>query len=539
MAFDLKMEVYTPTLELVGMLNEWKSVIWEEKAFTAGSFSLDSIISAETRELLVKENIIWIEGESAGIIEHIEQKADDTGPYITVEGRMLTGILDRRILWGMYNLSGTPAAIMHRLVDDCAINPTRGNVEARKIHGLVSRETPTGGASIQVQMTGDTLLERLETLGRTYGVAFGVAFNAAVPRMEFWTRYGVDRSVNQKDNDPVFYSTELDDVLASEYTYDSSRYRNVALVAGEGEGDERKMIVVEENMPAAPLPPTPPGPDEPDEPVTKYAITATVDPSGSGKVTGAGQYEENATVNLTATANDGYNFTDWKEDGETIHNEPEYSFTAERNRDLVAAFAEIPSGRLPAGYTEVEYIQSDGTQYIDTGRKPTSTTVIKLDVEILDSKNSTLLNSSYSPASGTSYYLSLNNTAGSIKIFTGSLQKGGTANYLTLSSNAVGKRTNITIDYPGKKASIEYGSTVTLSNVSTSENMSTINLLASTGGASVPSAKLYSFFIDDSEGKMELIPCTNPDGKAGLYDLAGKKFYSNAGSGSFAAGPAV
>ena len=34
---DLKMEVYTPSLELVGLLEIQRSVIWEEKAFSAGS----------------------------------------------------------------------------------------------------------------------------------------------------------------------------------------------------------------------------------------------------------------------------------------------------------------------------------------------------------------------------------------------------------------------------------------------------------------------------------------------------------------------
>ena len=48
-------------------------------------------------------------------------------------------------------------------------------------------------------------------------MAFGVRFNPEVPRMEFWARYGVDRSTGQTVNEPVFYSTELDDVLTSDY----------------------------------------------------------------------------------------------------------------------------------------------------------------------------------------------------------------------------------------------------------------------------------------------------------------------------------
>lgn len=35
------------------------------------------------------------------------------------------------------------------------------------------------------------------------------------------------------------------------------------------------------------------------------------------------------------------------------------------------------------------------------------------------------------------------------------------------------------------------------------------------------------------------IPCKNAGGAVGLYDLIGQKFYGNAGSGSFTAGPVV
>ena len=62
------------------------------------------------------------------------------------------------------------------------------------------------------------------------------------PQMEFWARPGVDRSVHQSVLEPFFYSTELDDVLSSQYSYDSGNYRNIALVAGEGEGDGRVLV---------------------------------------------------------------------------------------------------------------------------------------------------------------------------------------------------------------------------------------------------------------------------------------------------------
>lgn len=245
--YELKMAVYTPGLELIGLLETYQSLIFQEQAFAAGSFTVACPVTDEIRWLLVKENIIWFQGDTAGIIEYIYERRDDAGPYITGKGRLLTGILDRRILWGRYDMSGTPASIMHRLVDSCAVNPTD---PARAIPRLtVERLAGDTGPSIRKQKTGGSLLETLTELGEAYNVAFGVRFDPGGPGMVFWTRAGLDRTMEQSGNSPVFFSTELDDVLQSEYTYDSSDYRNVTLVAGEGEGDDRVMVTVNGDMP--------------------------------------------------------------------------------------------------------------------------------------------------------------------------------------------------------------------------------------------------------------------------------------------------
>ena len=44
-------------------------------------------------------------------------------------------------------------------------------------------------------------------------------------------------------------------------------------------------------------------------------------------------------------------------------------------------------GNLPEGYTAVEYIQSSGTQYIDTGRKLTQDSDITIDFRIVGEIN--------------------------------------------------------------------------------------------------------------------------------------------------------
>lgn len=53
-------------------------------------------------------------------------------------------------------------------------------------------------------------------------------------------------------------------------------------------------------------------------------------------------------------------------------------------------------------------------------------------------------------------------------------------------------------------------------------------------------ATIYSCQIYDNGTLVrDYVPCINPSGEVGLYDLVGGKFYGNAGSGVFVTGPEV
>ena len=52
-------------------------------------------------------------------------------------------------------------------------------------------------------------------------------------------------------------------------------------------------------------------------------------------------------------------------------------------------------------------------------------------------------------------------------------------------------------------------------------------------------ALYYCRIYDGNTIIRDYIPCKNAGGAVGLYDLIGQKFYGNAGTGSFTAGPVV
>ena len=72
---------------------------------------------------------------------------------------------------------------------------------------------------------------------------------------------------------------------------------------------------------------------------TQYTITASANPTEGGTVSGGGTYNDGTTCTVTATANMGYTFVNWTENGTQVSTEANYTFTVSGDRNLVANFA--------------------------------------------------------------------------------------------------------------------------------------------------------------------------------------------------------
>lgn len=80
-----------------------------------------------------------------------------------------------------------------------------------------------------------------------------------------------------------------------------------------------------------------------------FNIGATTIPMEGGEVSGTGIYSAGAECTLTATANEGYIFINWTENGEVVSSDAEYTFTVTSNRNLVANFMDSSHYWIPNG----------------------------------------------------------------------------------------------------------------------------------------------------------------------------------------------
>ncbi len=85
-----------------------------------------------------------------------------------------------------------------------------------------------------------------------------------------------------------------------------------------------------------------------------YVISVYANPTNGGNVTGNGNYTYEQSCTVTATANNGYTFTNWTENGEVVSAQENYTFAVTRGRILHANFTaqpQVPTGAINGKFT--------------------------------------------------------------------------------------------------------------------------------------------------------------------------------------------
>lgn len=181
--------------------------------------------------------------------------------------------------------------------------------------------------------------------------------------------------------------------------------------------------------------------------------------------------------------------------------------------------------RLPQGYHEVEYIESSGTQYIDTGFVVNKSDNYVLEIDGLF------------PSQAQAYQ----GCNGYMQFFVGS--KYGISNE---SSISVGNRDTVRIAYANQTATLTVNGSQAESKSWASYSGANVKLgvlrMGDTnngwfsGGAA--SGTIYGYKVWKDEVLVsDCIPCVrNSDNVAGVYDVIREQFITNVGSGVFAVG---
>lgn len=206
------------------------------------------------------------------------------------------------------------------------------------------------------------------------------------------------------------------------------------------------------------------------------------------------------------------------------------------------------NSRVPVGYTEVEWIQSSGTQYIDTGASFSNgvraETKFNLASITSSSKKTPIFGAHNASEPYGRDYLSVDSSknfevgGGSGCRFFKNYAVTANTDYEVIMSN-IPMHAELTVN--GETVDSTGGTTYATPFTDLPLYLFRVNITNGSWFENASMMKLYYLkMYDDADTLVRnFVPCKNPSGIVGLYDLVGGQFYGNSGTGAFTAGAEI
>ena len=241
----MELLVLNPDFESIAVIDTYESMIWTDRYNSYGDFEIFFAMDTQLLQYLKEDYYLWLkDSEHSMIIEDIKIDADtEEGNRLIVTGRSLESILERRIIWGQRIFSGNLQNAIQIMLNENIISPS---VADRKIANFIfvpSTDSKITSLTIDNQYTGDDLYTVIKGLCEENNIGFKIVLTDD-NQFAFSLYAGADRSYDQTENPYVVFSPNFENIINSNYFSSKAGYRNVTLVAGEGEGASRKTTVV-------------------------------------------------------------------------------------------------------------------------------------------------------------------------------------------------------------------------------------------------------------------------------------------------------
>lgn len=194
-------------------------------------------------------------------------------------------------------------------------------------------------------------------------------------------------------------------------------------------------------------------------------------------------------------------------------------------------YAREGGGKLPKGYTELPYIESTDTQYINTGYNATSENYrIKCKFAITDYAENEVL---FGGGASTDIVSALITSDGKLKFYVGSGSVSGVlVPFVTGTEYEMECHANngiFTVTINGTSYSGTYSGAI-------NKDYPLFIFANNSSGVAlqISSVRISEFQIYDNGTLVrDYVSCGNANGEIGLHDVANNVFYGNAGSGEF------
>lgn len=247
-------EIRNASRELIGIVDNAESIIWESAYYGTGRFEIYVQVTPQTVAMLAVGNFVTRPNDkNVGIIENLNITwSPQSGRMIIASGRFAKSLLDRRLIYNYKNYGITPTVssglvevAVRKLVAENIIASTdsRRNIPfirlgvLQGIGAVILDETGNPG---NIQTSYDGLLDYTDILLQEYFLGSYMSLEKDTRNLLYNVFEGIDRSVgNAAGNAPLIFSQDYDNLLSSDYKYQTTALKTTALIGGEGEGAEQ------------------------------------------------------------------------------------------------------------------------------------------------------------------------------------------------------------------------------------------------------------------------------------------------------------
>ena len=199
---------------------------------------------------------------------------------------------------------------------------------------------------------------------------------------------------------------------------------------------------------------------------------------------------------------------------------------------------------LPSAYYAVEYLESSGTQYIDSGIECTSDLIVDFGFSALTDVNLALCGGIDLRGNPTYFrhHCSPHTNFGYSNLYWMQYNSGGVE--IKCASFTFDVKHTLTVNPVTGRAVLD-GATLAFTSLAsgytTGKSYGIFARIDNTGALQSRPSKIYYFkFYRNGALIGDFLPCVRrSDSKPGMYDTVTKAFFVNAGSGEFTAGPNV
>lgn len=238
------------TFAYEGMLDVYTSLNFIERYDGCGEFYIWFPLETKIKKYITGSYLVELDKERHlyGIMQSFEKQTNEKGvTRLEFFGKTTDRYLWDRIIWKLQSYSGMSSEIVYNMVDRNIVNP---ELEYRKVPNfylLDAATRPVFGTQEEIQRTGGEVGEEITEILIARNLGFSVETFISQQKHVFSVYQGQDRSVHQSINPRIKFARSMDNILANTYERNMDNWKNIALIAGMGEGTARKYAEVDDH----------------------------------------------------------------------------------------------------------------------------------------------------------------------------------------------------------------------------------------------------------------------------------------------------